>query len=185
MRKLRNSELGRPGVEEYKKIPKIPVVVVLDNVRSLYNVGSVFRTADAFLAEAIYLCGITACPPHREIQKTALGATESVRWEYFADAAEAVRKLKEENYTVLGIEQAEGGKKLNELVPDKKNKYALIFGHEVDGIDGRLMELLDGCIEVPQSGTKHSLNVSVCTGVVLWHFYSCLTPSGGESGNGG
>jgi tRNA G18 (ribose-2'-O)-methylase SpoU len=177
MRKLKNNELGRLSVEEYRKTTKIPVVVVLDNIRSLHNAGSVFRTADAFLAEAIYLCGITACPPHREIQKTALGATESVKWEYFKDAAEAIRKLKKENYTVIGIEQAEDGKKLNDFVPDKNKKYALVFGHEVDGIEGQLMELLDDCIEVPQSGTKHSLNVSVCAGVVLWHFYTTLYKS--------
>jgi 23S rRNA (guanosine2251-2'-O)-methyltransferase len=174
MRKIKNEELGRKNVDEFKSSVKIPVIIVLDNVRSMNNIGSVFRTADAFLVEAIYLCGITAKPPHREIEKTALGATESVAWKYFESASEAANELKNKNYRLIAVEQAEGGIALDQFPIEEKNKYALIFGHEIYGVGEEMMDLADAAIEVPQSGTKHSLNISVCAGVVLWEFFKKL-----------
>jgi 23S rRNA (guanosine2251-2'-O)-methyltransferase len=168
MRKLLNSELERKTVEQFKSIEKAPFVIVLDNVRSLSNVGSIFRTADAFLTEAIYLCGITSCPPHREIQKTALGATESVTWKYFPATAEAVNELKNKGYEIIAIEQAEGSKELQNLQIEKSRKYALVFGHEVNGVDQEIVNICDQCVEIPQFGTKHSFNIAISVGIVLW-----------------
>ncbi|MFO8235617.1 MAG: RNA methyltransferase [Bacteroidales bacterium] len=171
MRKLKNSELNRLSVEEFKHTEKFPVVVVLDNVRSLNNVGSVFRSSDGFLVERICLCGITAKPPHRDIHKTALGATNSVHWEYFDTTEKAVNKFREEGYLICAVEQADKSIYLTEFVPEKKNKYALIFGHEVRGVQQSIVEMSDMCLEIPQSGTKHSFNISVSAGIVLYHFY--------------
>ncbi|HUH36246.1 MAG TPA: RNA methyltransferase [Moheibacter sp.] len=171
MRKLKLEELGRVSVEEFKETTKIPVVVVLDQVRSMHNIGSIFRSADAFLVEKIYLCGITARPPHKEIRKTALGATESVEWEYVEEIHELIPRLKAENYTILSVEQAEGSQRLGDFTIDNEKKYALILGNEVDGVQQSVIDQSDHCLEVPQGGTKHSLNVSVCAGVVLWDFY--------------
>ncbi len=167
-RKLKMEELGRLSVEQYKKEPKIPVVVVLDNVRSGLNVGSVFRTADAFRVKKIYLCGITAFPPNKEINKTALGATESVDWEYFKDSKEAVLKLKHEGYKIISVEQAENSVKLQEFKVFADFKYAFIFGNEVSGVQQEIIDLSEVAIEIPQYGTKHSLNISVSAGIVLW-----------------
>lgn len=169
MRKLSLDELNRISVEEYKKTKKLPVVVVLDNIRSLSNIGSVFRTADAFRVAAVYLCGITAKPPHREIHKTALGATESVDWYFFENALDALNKLRAENYTLAAVEQTDKSVSLQDV--DLEPPLALFFGNEIHGVEDQVVEDCDLCIEVPQSGTKHSLNVSVCAGIVLWHFY--------------
>ena len=166
-RKLRNEELGRASIEEFKDVKKRPVVVVLDNIRSLSNIGSVFRTSDAFLVRKIYLCGITAKPPHREIQKTALGATESVDWEHSESIIECVTKLKQEGYNIASIEQAEKKTMLNDF--EYLNKpIALVFGNEVNGVTQEVIDLSDDVIEIPQFGTKHSLNISVSVGIVLW-----------------
>lgn len=170
MRKLTMDELDRLTTEQFKKAEKMPVVIVLDNIRSLSNIGSVFRTADAFRVECIMLCGITAKPPHREIHRTALGATESVDWKYYTSTEEAVLELKKQGYRVAGVEQTVGSDLLHQAkfcLP-----LALVFGNEVDGIDKAVIRLCDFCIEIPQSGTKHSLNVAVCTGIVTWHVYS-------------
>ena len=171
MRKLKNSELERKSVDEFKDSVKIPLVIVLDNIRSLNNVGSVFRTSDAFLIQKIYLCGITAQPPHRDIHKTALGATDSVHWEYMENTVDTARKLKEEGYTVISIEQAEGSARLTDFKPSPDKKYALVFGHEVKGVQQEVVNESDMCIEIPQHGTKHSFNISVSAGIVLYHFY--------------
>jgi len=171
MRKIRNDELGRKTLDEFKSANKTPLIIVLDNVRSLHNVGSVFRTADAFLCEAIYLCGITACPPHREIQKTALGATESVLWKYFNNTQDALTELKSLGYHTVAIEQVEKATPLNAFKPEPDKKYAFVFGHEVDGVDEKLFSLIDSFIEIPQSGTKHSLNIAVSAGVVIWEYF--------------
>jgi tRNA G18 (ribose-2'-O)-methylase SpoU len=171
MRKLKNSELGRITVDAFKNIPKTPLIVVLDNIRSLNNVGSVFRTSDAFLIEKIYLCGITATPPNKEIHKTALGATESVTWEYVENTLELVKKLKAENIKVLSIEQVENSTMLNEFTPEKNQKYAIVMGNEVKGVQQEVVSASDFCIEIPQLGTKHSLNISVSCGVVLWDLF--------------
>lgn len=168
MRKLKVTEMGRKSVEEFKDSHKLPLVVVLDHVRSLYNVGSVFRTSDAFLVKGICLCGITARPPHPEIHKTALGAEESVEWKYFERTQDAVIWLKHEGYTVLAIEQCEGSTMLHEFVPDVNKKYAVVFGNEVKGIQQEVVDMCDGCIEIPQFGTKHSMNVSVTAGIIIW-----------------
>lgn len=170
MRKLRTTEMHRLTVEEFKEAEKLPFVVVLDDVRSLYNVGSVFRSCDAFRISAIYLCGITACPPHAEIHKTALGAEESVAWRYFATAEEAVRNLQTKGFFVYSIEQAEGSTKLHHLTLDRRQKYAVVLGNEVKGVHQSVVDLSDGCLEIPQWGTKHSLNVSVAAGMVVWEF---------------
>lgn len=167
--------MNRLTTEAFKASRKIPLVVVLDHVRSLNNVGSVFRTSDAFRVEAIYLCGITACPPHAEIHKTALGAEESVDWLYFKDTMEAVEKLKAEGYVVCAIEQAEGSTMLDKLLLDKTKKYAVILGNEVKGVQQNVVDNCDICVEIPQYGTKHSLNVSVTAGIVIWDFFQQLS----------
>lgn len=167
--------MNRLTTEAFKASRKIPLVVVLDHVRSLNNVGSVFRTSDAFRVEAIYLCGITACPPHAEIHKTALGAEESVDWLYFKDTMEAVEKLKAEGYVVCAIEQAEGSMMLDKLLLDKTKKYAVILGNEVKGVQQNVVDNCDMCVEIPQYGTKHSLNVSVTAGIVIWDFFQRLS----------
>ena len=174
MRKLSMEELNRIDVDSFKHQEKIPIVVVLDNVRSMHNVGSTFRTADGFAVEKIILCGITGKPPHREIEKTALGATQSVDWEYYTDTRTAIEQLKKERYTLLAIEQAAGSTVLQNFETDSQNKYALIFGNEVHGVSDEVMQAVDGCIEIPQFGTKHSLNVSVTIGIVLWQFLQKL-----------
>jgi tRNA G18 (ribose-2'-O)-methylase SpoU len=171
MRKLKNNELGRISVDEFKTIQKTPLIVVLDNIRSLNNIGSVFRTSDAFLIEKIYLCGICATPPNKDIHKTALGATESVAWEYVEDTLTLVKKLKAENINVLAIEQAENSTKLNTFYPKKNEKYAIVMGNEVKGVQQEVVNSADLCIEIPQLGTKHSLNISVTTGVVIWDLF--------------
>jgi 23S rRNA (guanosine2251-2'-O)-methyltransferase len=176
MRKLKLEELGRSSIEEFKKQKKLPITIILDNVRSMHNVGSVFRTSDAFAVEQIFLCGITGQPPHREIEKTALGATRSIHWEYFSDIKEAIRKLKDKDYHITAIEQAENSIKLNGFKPDKNKKYALIFGNEVNGVSDEAMLLIDECIEIPQFGTKHSFNIVVTAGIVLWDFFAKLNP---------
>jgi 23S rRNA (guanosine2251-2'-O)-methyltransferase len=175
MRKLSMAELGRKSAEEFIRSEKFQLVIVLDNVRSMMNIGSVFRTADAFLLESILLCGITATPPHREIQKTALGATESVHWDYFEQTTAAVKFLKERGFTVLALEQAQGSKNLKNFSPEKNQPYALVFGNEIKGVGEDVLALCDGCIEIPQFGTKHSLNVAVSAGIVIWDFFSKTT----------
>ena len=175
MRKLKVTELNRLTPEAFKACEKIPLIVVLDHVRSLNNVGSVFRTADAFRVEAIYLCGITACPPNAEIHKTALGAEDSVDWEYFNNTQEAVEKLHEAGYMVCAVEQAEGSIMLDKLQLDKQKKYAIIMGNEVKGVQQDVVNRCDICVEIPQYGTKHSLNVSVTTGIVIWDFFKQLS----------
>jgi len=173
-RKLKNSELDRKSIAGFKEAKKTPLIIILDNIRSLNNVGSVFRTADAFLVEKIYLCGITARPPHREIQKTALGATDSVTWEYVEDAIALSRKLKEDNIHLCAIEQAEGAVMLNDFTPKDDLKYAIVFGNEVKGVQQEIVSMSDTVIEIPQMGTKHSLNISVSCGVVAWDLFSKL-----------
>ena len=168
MRKLLNSELERKTIDQYKESKKSPIVIVLDNVRSQSNIGSIFRTADAFLTSAIYLCGITAQPPHREIQKTALGATESVTWKYYSETARAVKELREAGYVIIGIEQAEGSFGLQDFRISDGEQYALIFGNEVNGVDQNIINLCDYCVEIPQFGTKHSFNIAISVGIVLW-----------------
>ena len=174
MRKLRTIEMKRLSVEEYHEADKTPLIVVLDDVRSMHNVGSVFRTADAFRLEAVYLCGITGCPPHAEIHKTALGAEDSVDWRYFKTALEAVEELKGRGVAVYSIEQAEGSTKLPQFQPEPGKSYAIIMGNEVKGVHQEVIDASDGCIEIPQFGTKHSMNVSVTAGIVIWHFASNL-----------
>ena len=174
MRKLTVEELCRMDVAEFKRAEKLPVVVVLDNVRSLHNVGSVFRTADAFRLAGLCLCGITACPPSAEIHKTALGAEDSVEWRYFADTLEAVAWLRAEGYTVLAVEQVEGSSMLDRLRLDPAGRYALVVGNEVKGVRQDVVDAADGAVEIPQFGTKHSLNVSVSAGVVVWEFFRQL-----------
>jgi 23S rRNA (guanosine2251-2'-O)-methyltransferase len=174
MRKLKLDELNRVSVEEFKEQTKLPVAIVLDSVRSMHNVGSVFRTSDGFAVEQICLCGITSQPPHREIEKTALGATQSVNWTYHADAAEAVDLLREQGYIIVAIEQAQNSVMLNEFEPQADQKFALIFGNEVNGVSDEVMAKIDTCIEIPQFGTKHSFNIVVSAGIVLWDFFAKL-----------
>lgn len=174
MRKLKITELNRISVEEFKKADKLPLIVVLDEIRSFHNVGSVFRTSDAFCLEGIYLCGITGIPPHPDIHKTALGAEDTVDWKYFQNTLDAVEELKSNGYTVYSIEQAEGSVMLDELTLDRKKKYAIIMGNEVKGVQQEVIDHSHGCIEIPQYGTKHSLNVSVTTGIVIWDFFNKL-----------
>lgn len=174
LRKLKIVEMNRLTVEEFKEAEKLPLVVVLDEVRSLHNIGAVFRTSDAFLVNAIYLCGITATPPHPEMHKTALGAEYSVDWKYFKKTQEAVEYLKNQGYTVLAIEQCEGSTLLDELNLEKDKKYAIVLGNEVKGVQQEVVNMCDGCIEIPQYGTKHSLNVSVTAGIMLWEFANKL-----------
>lgn len=171
MKKLRNDELGRLSVDAFKKAGKYPVVIVLDNIRSLNNVGSVFRTADAFRVSEVLLCGITGRPPHREIHKTALGATDSVNWKYFESTPEAARYLKEDDYCLVAVEQVKESISLENFIPDRSTKYAFIFGNEIKGITPEILDQSDSCIEIPQFGTKHSFNVSISAGIVLWHYY--------------
>ena len=171
MRKLRNNELGRITVDEYKNSPKTPLIVILDNIRSLNNIGSVFRTSDAFLIEKIYLCGFTATPPKKEIHKTALGATESVDWEYREDIFNLVLELQKDQVVVASIEQTEQSVMLNDFKPDAEKKLAVIFGNEVKGVQQAVFSASDVCIEIPQLGTKHSLNIAVSCGVVLWDLF--------------
>ena len=172
MRKLANSELNRLNVNEFKNSIKTPLIVILDNIRSLNNIGSVFRTSDAFLIEKIYLCGITATPPNKDIHKTALGATESVDWEYFKETKDVVDLLKKDNYKIISIEQVEEAIMLQDFTPDKDSKYAVIFGNEVKGVKQEIVDLSDLCIEIPQYGTKHSLNISVSADVIIWDFFN-------------
>jgi 23S rRNA (guanosine2251-2'-O)-methyltransferase len=168
MRKLRNNELGRKSIDEFKESAKTPFIVVLDNVRSMSNVGSIFRTADCFLVEGIYLCGITGTPPHRDIQKTALGATESVHWNYYDHTLDAISDLKTNGYAIIGIEQTVGAIALQDFIIERDMKYALVFGHEVNGVDQEVINSCNRCIEIPQIGTKHSFNIAVSAGIVLW-----------------
>jgi len=170
-RKLKNSELNRLSVTDFKNSDKTPLLVVLDNIRSLNNIGSVFRTCDAFAIEKVYLCGITAQPPHNDINKTALGATESVAWEYATDVLTIINKLKADGVKIIAIEQAENSVALQDLELAKNQKYAVIFGNEVKGIQQSLVNAADYCVEIPQVGTKHSLNISVSCGVVLWDLF--------------
>ena len=175
MRKLANSELGRKSVEDFKDAEKTPLILILDDIRSLHNIGSVFRTADAFLIEKIYLCGITATPPNKEIHKTALGATDTVAWEYKKDVLEVISELKQENISVWAVEQVENAVFLNDFSPEINKKYALIFGNEVKGVSQEAIKLCDGTIEIPQLGTKHSLNISVSAGIVVWDIFQKTT----------
>lgn len=172
MRKLSTKELNRTDIEGFKAQDKLPVVVVLDNVRSMHNIGSIFRTSDGFAVEKIFLCGITAQPPHRDIEKTALGATQSVDWEYFADTSEALVQLKARGYKIIAIEQVEGSTMLHTFKPAGDEKYALILGNEVDGVSNQAIALSDSYIEIPQFGTKHSFNVVISAGIVLWDFFA-------------
>ncbi|MGS0525080.1 RNA methyltransferase [Zobellia nedashkovskayae] len=172
MRKLKNEELNRLDIEAFKEADKSPIVIILDNIRSLNNIGSVFRTSDAFLIEKIYLCGITAQPPHKDIRKTALGATESVTWEHKESTVDLVKSLTADGYTILAIEQAENAIMLNELEIEPAKKYALVFGNEVKGVSQEVVDASHSVIEIPQYGTKHSLNISVSAGVVVWNLWS-------------
>jgi tRNA G18 (ribose-2'-O)-methylase SpoU len=174
MRKLENSELERKSIADFKQAEKTPISIILDDIRSLHNIGSVFRTSDAFLIEKIYLCGITATPPNKEIHKTALGATETVSWEYNNNVVEVIEKLKYENVKVYAVEQVENAIFLEAFQPIKKQKYALIFGNEVFGVSQEAVKISDGCIEIPQLGTKHSLNISVSAGIVVWDLFQKL-----------
>lgn len=177
MQKTPNSALARLSVEEFKNAEKTPFVVVLDNVRSLNNIGSVFRTADAFLLRGICLCGITAKPPHRDIEKTALGATESVYWEYFDNTIDAIHKLKNLGYAIVAVEQASAAILLQDFSPANFEKTAFVFGHEVMGVSDEVLALCDACIEIPQYGTKHSLNIAVTAGIVIWEAFNKLKKS--------
>lgn len=170
MQKLKITEMQRISVEEFRSSHKLPLVVVLDHVRSLYNVGSVFRTADAFRLSGVCLCGITACPPHPEIHKTALGAEDSVQWKYYEKTEDALAELRNQGYTLLAVEQCKGSTMLQQFVPDADKKYAVIMGNEVKGVQQQVVNMCDGCLEIPQFGTKHSMNVSVTAGIVMWHF---------------
>lgn len=171
MRKLANSELERKSVEDFRQAEKTPLILILDDIRSLHNIGSVFRTADAFLIEKIYLCGITAVPPHKEIHKTALGATETVAWEYNKEVTDVIASLKNEGVNVWAVEQVENSVMLQDFNPDENTKHALVFGNEVKGVSAEAIKLCDGAIEIPQLGTKHSLNISVSAGIVVWDIF--------------
>ena len=176
MKKLKNSELNRIDVKSFKSIKKTPLIVVLDNIRSLNNIGSIFRTCDAFLVSKIYLCGITAKPPNRKINKTALGSTNSVEWEYFKSTIKLIEKLKSEGVKIWSIEQVERAQKLNYIEKiDSKLKHAIVFGNEVKGVDQKIIDISENTIEIDQYGTKHSLNVSVAAGIVIWKFYNSLS----------
>ena len=175
MRKLKNAELNRLDVDSFKQASKSPLILVLDNVRSTHNVGSIFRTADAFRVQEIILCGITATPPHKDIRKTALGATESVQWQYCENTIDAIQNLQSKGVVVLAIEQAEGSTSLSDFKPIPDTTYALIFGHEVKGVSQEVVSAANTVLEIPQEGTKHSLNVSVSVGMVVWQLFSSLT----------
>ena len=170
-KKLSLKELNRINLEEYKESSKLPIIIVLDNIRSMSNIGSIFRTSDAFKVEAIYLCGITSKPPHREIRKTALGATESVSWKYFPTTMDSIDELKEKGYSIISVEQVENSIMLNDYQPVMNNKIALVMGNEVNGVEQEVIDASDLCIEIPQYGTKHSLNVSISAGLVIWHVF--------------
>ncbi len=174
MKKLKLDELNRVDVDTFKSQEKLPVVILLDNVRSMHNIGSIFRTADGFAVEKILLCGISAQPPHRDIEKTALGATSSVDWEYYPNSLAAVEKYREMGYRIVAIEQAQGSLWLHQHQPQTNQKYVLIFGNEVNGVADEVMENIDNCIEIPQFGTKHSFNIVISAGIVLWDFFSKL-----------
>jgi len=178
MKKLSLNELNRISVNEFKEAEKTPIIVVLDNIRSMHNIGSVFRTSDAFRVEKIYLCGITACPPNREIQKTALGATESVCWQYFKNTLDAVEELKQNDVLILSVEQVEKSVNLLDFMPPPNKKIALVFGNEVKGVDQEVVNISDYCVEIPQFGTKHSFNVSVTAGIVLWELFNKIANKG-------
>lgn len=175
MRKLKNNELNRLEVDAFKKAPKTPIIIVLDNIRSLNNIGSVFRTADAFLIEKIYLCGITATPPHKDIHKTALGATESVNWEYVEDTSVVLEKLKAEGIVTVAIEQADQATMLDEFTVESTKRYAVVFGNEVKGVKQEVVSKADYVVEIPQFGTKHSLNIAVSAGIVVWDLFAKLS----------
>lgn len=170
-RKLKLSELNRKSIEEFKSAKKLPIVVVLDNIRSHHNVGSIFRTADAFGFECIHLCGYTPVPPHREIHKTALGATDSVNWKHYTLTSTSITELKNEGFQVLCVEQTENSISLENFIIEKDTKYALVFGNEVSGIEQEIIDMSNSVIEIPQTGTKHSLNISICAGIVMWEFF--------------
>lgn len=170
-RKLKNEELKRLSPDAFKNSEKTPIIIVLDNIRSLNNIGSVFRTSDAFRVESIFLCGITACPPNKEIHKTALGATDTVNWKYFEKTIDAVNELKKRKFTIVSIEQAENSIELQDFKIENNNKYALIFGNEVKGVEQEVVNASDYCVEIPQFGTKHSFNISVSVGIVLWDLF--------------
>lgn len=176
MKKLKNEELNRITVDEFKSAEKIPLSIVLDNIRSLNNVGSAFRTADAFLIEKIYLCGITGQPPHRDINKTALGATDSVEWEYHEDTSSLITRLKSEGVVIASVEQAFNSTSLEKFSPEKGKKIACVFGNEVFGVDQKVVDASDICLEIPQYGTKHSLNIAVSMGIVVWDLFQKLRP---------
>lgn len=172
--KLKSEDLNRVSIDEFKAQKKLPIVVLLDNVRSMHNVGSIFRTSDGFAVEKIVLCGITGQPPHREIEKTALGATQSVIWEYFEDTCQAINILKKDGYTILAVEQVQDSIPLNNFYPEADKKYALIFGNEINGVAENAISLADYCVEIPQFGTKHSFNIVVSAGIVLWDLFAKL-----------
>ena len=175
MRKLKNNELARIGVDQFKKIPKIPLIIILENIRSLNNIGSVFRTADAFIIEKIFLCGYTATPPNKDIHKTALGSTESVEWEYRKNIKDLILELKEKKVFVWSIEQAKNSKKLNGLTICRNTKHAIIFGNEIKGVSQNAIDLSNDVIEIDQFGTKHSLNISNCSAILIWEFFKSLS----------
>ena len=175
MKKLKNSELSRLSIDEFKNSSKTPVIVILDNIRSAHNVGSVFRTCDAFLIDKIILCGITAIPPNKEIRKTALGSSESVDWRYYKSTEEVIIKLKKKDYQIIAVEQANKSIKLESFRPENEKKYAIIFGNEIKGISQKIIDNSDSVIEIPQFGTKHSLNVSVSAGIVIWDIFSKIS----------
>lgn len=170
MRKLRTIEMNRLSIEEFREAPKLPLVVVLDNVRSLYNIGSIFRSCDAFRVKSVYLCGITAMPPNAEIHKTALGGEDSVEWKYFEKTEDVIQQLRQEDYFIYSIEQVENSTRLQNLSLDATKTYAVVFGNEVKGVSQNVVDLSNDCLEIPQFGTKHSLNVSVAAGIVIWEF---------------
>ncbi len=174
VKKTPNADLGRKSISEFKQTQKLPVVVILDNVRSMHNVGAAFRASDSFSIDKIFLCGITASPPHREIHKTALGATETVEWEYVPDTSLLIDRLKDSGYTIIAVEQAHPHIPLQSFSPKSGIKYGLVFGNEIQGVGEEIIEKVDFCIEIPQSGTKHSLNISVSLGIVLWEVYKQL-----------
>tara|TARA_Y200000002_G_scaffold382909_1_gene402003 strand:+ start:2761 stop:3288 length:528 start_codon:yes stop_codon:yes gene_type:complete len=175
LRKLKNNELARIGVDQFKKIPKIPLIIILENIRSLNNIGSVFRTADAFIIEKIFLCGYTATPPNKDIHKTALGSTESVEWEYRKNIEDLILELKEKKVFVWSIEQAKNSKKLNGLTICRNTKHAIIFGNEIKGVSQNAIDLSNDVIEIDQFGTKHSLNISNCSAILIWEFFKSLS----------
>tara|TARA_B100000768_G_scaffold100223_1_gene93282 strand:+ start:217 stop:747 length:531 start_codon:yes stop_codon:yes gene_type:complete len=172
MRKLENSELNRKTISEYKLAVKTPLIIILDDIRSMNNIGSIFRTADAFLIKKIFLCGISAKPPHKDIQKTALGSTDSVDWEYFKSTYELVKSLLKKDVKIIGIEQAEGSTSLEKFKPEKNKIHAFVFGNEVKGVSQEVLDLINQTIEIPQFGTKHSLNISISAGILIWDYYN-------------